>query len=1746
MGIVVSRKRIEHKETGTVNGTGIETGDNDGAEIETERGAVETLEEQQQFIDEREGSKNPSSDNDTEGNSEEEDGSEVDSVEEKEQKEKDYLREEENSQEDERDGTEDDEEDDHKERITLDVLGNYSEKLQKALMGDLGDDFPENVKVVRIFTSSTFTDTSVERNTLMERVYPRLKSYCQERGYDFQVVDMRWGVRDESTDDHMTTELCMRELRACQELSTGPNFITFLGQKYGYRPFPAKIDASEFEKLLGAVGNEEDRGVLTKWFWRDDNAVPAQYLLQPITSLLPHYRDYENNELRKKASADWWKAFERMQIVLRRAADKVLDKESARHKYHMSVTEDEIRRGIINAACPSKHCFWFKRVISDLVENIDGNDAGKFIDKTWGANPSIDETAQKLLNNLREKDLPQSLPSENIITYEVNWSENGVDPTTVPEHSEYIERLCKDFYDTLTKMIDSEIKEKETSDTRDSFAEEVFQHGSFCQQKCRSFHGRSEFLDIAKKTVMEPERQSLVLYGESGCGKTSVMAKIATEVKQWLGDQIAIVVLRFIGTSSDSSSIRPLLTSICIQLCKVTGQDTADIPEDMKSLKDYFPECLEKSAENNPVVLVLDSLDQLSIDDGGRQMEWFPRNVPSNVYFVLSTLPGHEYQALPSLRTILPDECFLEIPRIPLNEAGVIFDNWMKAANRTVLSKQKSYVMDAFQKCPLPLYLKLAFDEALRWNSYTPDSDIYVEQTVREIIDDLFERLERRHGKLLVSNALGYITASKNGLTETELEDLLSLDDDVLNDVYQYWTPPIRRLPPLLWIRIRSDIGDYLIERGADGTQVVFWYHRQFIEAARARYLKHEEAKKIHANMSEYFLGKWSSGTKKPFTDKEGKEISMDRLVAKQPLMFDANEDKHLYNLRKLSELPFHLFLSGNLQQMKDDCLCNFEFLLAKVRGASLQDLMGDFSSYLEARPEDDDVQLLQECLQLSANSLSKDSRQLPTQIIGRMYSFLQRKEQYPDVYRVLEQAFNCSIDCFLPNRKCLTAPGGALRSTIGLTQSGVDFISMAKDNRTIVVTSQSSEGFVIRIIDYRNGRELRKFTIQEPTEMYSTNFNQISQKDPDLLILAGSPKIFLLNTLTGQIIQEFQVSNDDWFSYEPQAPVSFAQDENLLVALCPEALKIWEVGNGKLQHNLPLKDVNTDEELGSLDARGNYAVFNIRGKNTVHFVDVKIGKELDRITVKFPKKSGESIFIKEVKITSLDQVVVIPSSLDNLRLYDLSGNLVRELVNFKMQQGMERLQVTDDGKRVVTVDDFEICILNLETGETERCLRNPIVHSRIYTRDGKNILAVGQDDILRVYDKSREEEDENANDTTLSQIQGHTIADQIIAISPSFDQRHVVTTVLTQLKNEIHVWDIHKGKRVRRLMNLTVLPNPLRMCTATRGVGYMHDRVIPHYKVFNLKEGKIERNLDGKACERMDAFGFIDQKHMISFSRGRRNVKIWDIDSGRVVKVAKFKEKRRFEDMVISSNGKMVVCSQVSQMTQHTDKELHLIAIDTTSFTHKFLNLKETQLSLFNAKISDDGEYLVNLVEYSQPLLWNLLTGELICKLFNAEAYESASVVAVSASSMTAMTAVSDVGIKIWDVKSGQNVRTISCPDCASEVYCSPDGKAIISRSQSENTFDAWDMRTTKHLASFTTDGYANHVKIIGNRIALGLGENPNLMVLRLHRPKTCGDEEGNEASPYDGLSMEVTFGDFQEKPSAKDGKDDDDCQIL
>ena len=90
----------------------------------------------------------------------------------------------------------------------------------------------------------------------------------------FEVVDMRWGVRDEMTNEHATTALCMNELKGCQKYSMGPNFIYFGAQKYGYRPIPSEIVTDELNKLidvLQTMGN--DVTLLKKWYRKDNNKV---------------------------------------------------------------------------------------------------------------------------------------------------------------------------------------------------------------------------------------------------------------------------------------------------------------------------------------------------------------------------------------------------------------------------------------------------------------------------------------------------------------------------------------------------------------------------------------------------------------------------------------------------------------------------------------------------------------------------------------------------------------------------------------------------------------------------------------------------------------------------------------------------------------------------------------------------------------------------------------------------------------------------------------------------------------------------------------------------------------------------------------------------------------------------------------------------------------------------------------------------------------------------------------------------------------------------------------------------------------------------------------------------------------------------------------------------------------------------------------------------------------------------------
>lgn len=120
--------------------------------------------------------------------------------------------------------------------------------------------------VIRVFVSSTFSDMRHERNALQEHVYPKLEQLCSQNGFQFQAIDLRWGVSSEAGLDHRTMRICFDELRRAQELSPRPNFLILLGNRYGWRPLPEEISLGEFqaqERAASQVGGKWGRATVT-------------------------------------------------------------------------------------------------------------------------------------------------------------------------------------------------------------------------------------------------------------------------------------------------------------------------------------------------------------------------------------------------------------------------------------------------------------------------------------------------------------------------------------------------------------------------------------------------------------------------------------------------------------------------------------------------------------------------------------------------------------------------------------------------------------------------------------------------------------------------------------------------------------------------------------------------------------------------------------------------------------------------------------------------------------------------------------------------------------------------------------------------------------------------------------------------------------------------------------------------------------------------------------------------------------------------------------------------------------------------------------------------------------------------------------------------------------------------------------------------------------------------------------------
>lgn len=108
------------------------------------------------------------------------------------------------------------------------------------------------------------------------------------------------------------------------------------------------------------------------------------------------------------------------------------------------------------------------------------------------------------------------------------------------------------------------------------------------------------------------------------------------------GKKITPVILtRFLGTTPDSSSIYPLLKSLCHQISHNYQKPFENIPLELSNLTNHFKKLLEYATSEKPLFIFLDSLDQLSSINSAHSLSWMPVNLPKNVKIIVSTLTGY-------------------------------------------------------------------------------------------------------------------------------------------------------------------------------------------------------------------------------------------------------------------------------------------------------------------------------------------------------------------------------------------------------------------------------------------------------------------------------------------------------------------------------------------------------------------------------------------------------------------------------------------------------------------------------------------------------------------------------------------------------------------------------------------------------------------------------------------------------------------------------------------------------------------------------------------------------------------------------------------------------------------------------------------------------------------------------------------------------------------------------------------------
>jgi len=817
-------------------------------------------------------------------------------------------------------------------------------------------------KTFRLFLSSTFNDMRAERDALQERVFPRLRAYCDEHGFSFTPIDLRWGVSFEAGYDQKTMQICIDEVKRCKD-ALNPHFAIMLGERYGWIPLPAHIEADEFEMVKEAVLSKYSdvkkvKEYIELWYKKDINSLKPEYLLQPRIEEKHKEWDYwgdVENTLRDVFSS----------VVTDELATQLSD--SQKSKYIKSATEQEIVEGLFENVKNKENIFYYSRNFT----NIDSMSEEEFAtleakDKEYTkTHPEYQITVKhfsdfknfsenKLDSNIRpyhqklQDKIRETIPQSNYKEYDLEL-DTSLERTQDSVTQAHLDRFCEDFYNTIFASMEQEIQEFQVQDIQ---TRELSEQEEFKNEKSKIFVGRKDFLEkIDSYIEAENSLAPLVIYADSGSGKSALMAKVISNTQINQSDDNTTIAYRFVGTSELSNNPIKLYKSLYTQLTQDENVNTIaqtymnenELSQDMvlgdiKELNKTLSYILQNYPQDKKLILFIDALDQFMLSDS---LDWLPRILAKNTKIIISTLPNSydNIEYLPKLQQKFKGhtENFLFLEAFNSDEASSMIDEYLHSYNRTLTPEQKDKILKAFIKSGSPLYLKIILEEAFGWHSYTDVKDEEYPVELDDLIARLFRRLHTHsHHSLPVLNyAFSYIACSKDGLSEPELFDILSQESAIMDDVSNEFYPRPQRIPTAIWARLYSEMAHYLSTKEVDGVDQISFFHRKFNEGAY----------KLNLNFIKDSQNKFVVDENTPTT----KEFVHTNLAEFYTLVYNQNEtilkEKNIGATEEsaLSELPYQLIMSKQKTKALE-LLTNFEFLMKKFKLNKTSEVMEDYA----------------------------------------------------------------------------------------------------------------------------------------------------------------------------------------------------------------------------------------------------------------------------------------------------------------------------------------------------------------------------------------------------------------------------------------------------------------------------------------------------------------------------------------------------------------------------------------------------------------------------------------------------------------------------------------------------------------------------------------------------------------------------------------------------------------------------------